>query len=142
MHNRNEDGQQGSILRRFWVGLPKACGVSEGIAEIEGERLGKLFDHEIANPKSVYARQVAQTVAQRLEPAFAGWKHLADPHAVEFAEKLGVYTARSIDVNRGEVPPSNQLDAERISLAAQETLFPEIASLLTVEQASVLSNWA
>jgi hypothetical protein len=130
-----------SKIRALWVGLPAACGVPEGISEIEGDRNGRLFDYEVANRDSVLRRQHGQTSRQRLARGFKGWKDLADPRRVEYAERLTEFLDASIQFNDRDIGDEIELDAEAATLRVLEASQPEISALLTVDEAAVASKW-
>jgi hypothetical protein len=131
-----------SKIRDFWVGLPNACGVPDGLAQIEGDRNGKLFDWEIANPDAILHRQPGQTSRQRLKPAFVAWEHLAEPHAVEYAKRLGELLDKATRFNAKGLGDKILIDAEAATLKVIEPSIPTVSALMTVDQAvSPLSFW-
>lgn len=124
-------------MRAFFVGLPRACGVPDDVAEIYEYPIGRIFDLEKRNPESVFARQFGQTVAERLAPAFDGWIRFAkDLDAAEYAKELSEYAA-SVDLFRRKGEGSQvALDHMREYLEADEPSFPAVSALLTVAEAS------
>lgn len=131
-----------SIVRDLWVGLPAACGVPQGISDIEGDRNGKLYDWERDNPNGVLRRIPGQTSRQRLARAFKGWKDLADASIVEYAERFTAFLDASIQFNGKGIGNKIELDAEAATLKVLEPNFPTVSALMTVNTAGIQSNWA
>ena len=130
-----------SKIRDFYTRLPEACGVPEDLAAIYADHLGQLFDHEAKNPESVLARKLGQSVAGRLKPAFAGWDEFAQVPEVEYGKRLAIYAAAMYGWNSKDDGDPDELETEREYLASYEPEFPKIAALMTVDEASTLSNW-
>ena len=130
-----------SKIRDFFIGLPAACGASN--AKAWGQVNALQFDHEVANPLSVF-RDTGRPATERLETAF-GWAG-RDPDKVgieTYAKNLAHLAALSYAVDsKGR----KELADERATLAGilstQEAEFPTVSALLTVSEASVMSNWA
>jgi len=130
-----------SKLRDFWVGLPAACGLPPGWAEIEGKRNGELFDWEVLNHDSVLRRVSGQTSRQRLARAFSGWEDLADTHVVEYAKRLAELVDRASHAN--SVGKDDIIvQAEAATLRVLEPGFPTVSALMTVDEAVVQGNWS
>lgn len=134
--------EDSSKTRDFWVRLPAACGVPDEVAEIEGEANGKKFDLELKNPGSVYRRRQGQPTRARLSPGFLAWSHLADSKTMAYGIDLACFMSDCRDVNRAGEKHPKALIAEAARLQKLEPEFPAISALYTVEEASVLSNWA
>lgn len=131
--------QKTGIVRNFVVGLPKACGVPEGLAEIFAEHNGKLFDWEIANANGRLNRENFKSYEDRVIHGFA-WLAFANPDHAQYALDLMVFAAKSIDFN-GKGISVEGLAEDRDMLEQDEAEHPEVAALLTVEQASILTAW-
>lgn len=132
-----------SKLRAFFVGLPAACGVHPEIAHFFEKMNGGLFDHEKANPGSVLARKAGQSTVERLAIGFDGWRRVAaKPEAVEYALELAVYAADKIAFEAKGIVPEQDLELSKRLLLVDEPRYPEIAALLTVEEASALGQWS
>jgi hypothetical protein len=132
-----------SKIRNFWVGLPAACGVPEGLAKSFGNLNGEMFDWERGNHGGVLRRVHGQTARQRLARAFVGWRDLAeDQAAVEYAEALGEFLDASIQYNEHGIGNKIELEATAATLKVYEPKYPKVAELLTVDTASVQGQWA
>lgn len=130
-----------STVRDFFVGLPLACGVEPNIAEVYGKHLGELFDYEIAHPYGVFSRDKLANTAKRMSYAFHGWPDFADPKKIGYALRLALFMANSYGKNAKGID-SPDLDFTKAILLNDEPYNPEVASLMSVEQASTMSNWA
>jgi hypothetical protein len=129
-----------SNLRSFFVGLPLACGVEPKLAKVYGEHLGNLFDYEVTNPDGEFSRGRHGNTAKRLAYAFHGWSDFADPSKLHYGLMLAVFAANAYDKNAKGLKVDG-FDESKAVLAAQEPDHPEIANLLTVQTASVLTTW-
>ena len=130
-----------SLIRNLVVGLPAACGVPEGIAEIAGGTNGLMFDWEKEHPGSVLRRIEGISELYRLEPAFSLWEKFAEHEAVTYAKYLLVYVAKVTAFNSKGIGDKVSLETDRERLEEMEPDFPKIKALMTVEQASVLTSW-
>lgn len=128
-----------SKLRDFVVGLPKACGVPNGLAEIYGELNGKLFDFEMAYPDGPLNRRNFSHIWDRLSIGVRPWERFADQDKLKHASALLDFAARTIDAKGGDFTGKSVI-ADQLTLSQANN--PEVSSLLTVADASVLSNWA
>lgn len=132
-----------SIVHEFVKGLPFACGVPKEIADIEGDRLGRLYVYDAHNPDSVFNRQPGQTERQRLSRAFAGWSDLAHPAILEYAERLLCLAAKASAFNSKGIGNEIEIQAEAATMRVFEPGFPTVSALMTVDQAvSPQSSWA
>jgi len=130
-----------SIIRDFVTKLPAACGVPAGLAEIYGELNGKLFDFELANPDGPLHRRNFDSIWERIELGFRPWDVFAKRSLVTHAQSLLEFAARTIDADGGDWRGKEEEKARLLRNEA-ETVNAPIAAMLTVEQASVLGNWA
>lgn len=129
-----------SNLRSFFVGLPLACGVEPKLAKVYGDHLGNLFDYEVTNPDGQFSRGRHDSTAKRLSYAFHGWSDFADPHKLHYGLMLAVFAAKAHDRNAKGIAVDG-FDESKAVLSAQESNYPEISALLTVQEASVLTTW-
>lgn len=132
-----------SKLREFFVKLPEVCGVEPEVACMYGEHLGKLFDHEVKNPESVFRYRPGQSPRARLAPAFAGWSgllHTDNLGKLEYARNLAVLCATSYAFTKG-IADQWEVDELAEILYRAEPAYPEIAALMSVDEAATLTNW-
>lgn len=130
-----------SRLRDFFIHLPEACGVPSALAKIEGDRCGKIFDLEVWDSGSVFRQNEGQTTRDRMAPAFISWEAYADADALEYAIGLMVYAADCYGANKAGCEHSEILAENRGRLEDGEKAHPAIAELLSVYEASTLTNW-
>jgi hypothetical protein len=130
-----------SIIREFVTKLPAACGVPEGLAEIYGELNGKLFDFELANPDGPLNRKNFSSAYERLALGVDPWKCLVPIGVANYAIGLLAFMAKTTYAKGGDWDgkewAKNQLSAEE-----KQPYNAPVASLMTVEEASTLGNWA
>ncbi len=132
-----------SKIRDFFIGLPAACGAPN--AKAWGQVNALQYDHEIANPLSVFADD-GRPVAERLETAF-GWAG-RDPEKAgieDYARRLAHLLALSDAVDRkGRKELAGERNVLAGSLSILEPRYPTVSALMTVSEASVapLSGWA
>lgn len=129
-----------SKLRDFFVGLPAACGVEPEAAKMLGKQLGELFDFEVDHPESIFSAKSGQHIEDRMYPAVAHWMMFADDDKFDYAHDLLIYAARCHAIN-AKGASFKGIEDDRFSLETDEPNFPEISALLTVSEASTLSNW-
>lgn len=134
--------EQHSRLRQFFVGLPDACGVPSGLAKIEGEANGGRFDLEKADPNSVFRQKQGQSTRHRMLPAYVAWSEFADSEALGYAIDLMVYAADCYGLNKEGLEHPQHIKDAQARLEFEEATHPQIKALLTVEEASTLSNWS
>lgn len=125
-----------SKAKKFFQGLPLACGVDRDLAKAYRAHIGKLYALEMRDPKSALRGKPGQTIEKRLAPAFAGWEDLADKKKVAFAKRLGHFLARSHGFYFHGVGDIVELSAERQSLEADAKDYPEVTKLLSVSTAA------
>ena len=128
------------IIRDFVVGLPKACGVPDGLAEIYGELNGKLFDFELANPEGPLNRRNFEGIWDRIMLGIDPWWRLADRKKREHAQSLLEFVARTIDAKGGDWIGK----ADTLNVLSNEQTQPhntELAALLPASTAGTLSSW-
>lgn len=130
-----------SKLQDYFKGLPGACGVPSEVARAAGEYNAKLFQIEKNDPESIFRRLPRQSVRARFKPAFAAWEAFADPKKLEYAKRLTHFLGASHNYNVKGIGVKKLLQAEAILLKASEAENPEVAALLTVEEASTQGAW-
>lgn len=128
------------LARNFAVGLPKACGVPEGLDELYADHQGRLFDFDLQHGDGATHRRNFKGYEDRLLPGFSWKAYAANQGAVDYALDLAVYAAKCIDVNTKGAEIKGLAD-DRVMLEADELDHPEVAALLTVEQASTMTAW-
>jgi len=128
-------------MRNFFVKLPSVCGLPDDLADIEGDRNGRIFDWELTHPHGLFARGNFESYEQRIAFAWSGWESLAqNQDALQYAKDLAVYACKCYSANaKGETIEG--LDEDRAMLESDAIDFPEVTALLSVEQASVLTSW-
>lgn len=132
-----------SKIRDFFIGLPAACGAPN--AKAWGQVNALQFDHEIANPLSIFADD-GRPIPQRLETAF-GWagRDPANAPIEHYARSLALLIALSDAVDRkGRKELNEERNALAGALSMHEERYPTVSALMTVSEASVapLSGWA
>lgn len=125
-----------SKAKKFFQGLPLACGVDPELAKVYRTHIGKLYAHEMRDKNSALSGKPGQTIDQRLAPAFAGWEAFADRKKVEFAKRLGHFLAKSHAFYFHGTGDSVELSAERQELESVAQQFPEVTALMSVATAA------
>jgi len=119
-----------------WVGLYDAKRWSK-IAEI-------AFDEEVADKDSVGARLPDETIPDRLRTVLA-WRNyipsLEGRQIGDYVNDLIVFAAMSVDRNRGCEIDIAWWETLKSDLKANESKYPQVASILTVDEASTLDYW-
>ena len=128
-----------SIIRNFVTKIPLACGVDPIIAKEFGKLNKRLFDLEKRNPNGPLNRKRFVSVADRLAVGIDPWKRFADPRKLAYAVALLEFAAKTIDANGGEWKGKKEAKSD---LALRQADNPEVAALMTVEQAATMGNWA
>lgn len=132
-----------SKIRDFVVGLPAACGVPEGLAEMFGRFNGDLFDFELNNPDGPLNRKNFNSPWDRLALAVSGWRSLADDKCVNFALALLVHASKTIDFNSKGIAYSDMESVKTALTTVQKSPgVSKVAALLTVDQVTPMSSWA
>ena len=125
-----------SKAKKFFQGLPLACGVDPAVAKIYRSHLGKLYAHELRDGKSPMKARPGQTINERLAPAFDGWERFADKGKVGFAKKLAHFLAASHNFYFHGAGDDVELSAERQALEKTASQYPEVTKLLSVSTAA------
>lgn len=128
-----------SKIRDYFISIPKVCGVSNSEAWGEMNRLA--FDHEIANPGSVFSRLDTVSVEERLLPAFGFMVcPSVSKDSAEYAIKLATLASMAYGLTKGI---GDKLDVSRLTEEVKmlEPWYPQVSNLLTVDEASTLTVW-
>lgn len=125
-----------SKAKKFFQGLPLACGVDPDLAKVYRAHIGKLYRLEMRDQASALRGKPGQTVEQRLAPAFAGWEGFADKKSVTFAKHLGHFLAKSHAFHFHGEGNLLELADERQEIEAVAGEYPKVTALLSVETAA------
>lgn len=130
-----------SIIRDFVVGLPKACGVPDGLAEIYGELNAKLFDFELANPDGPLNRKNFHGVWDRLSLGTEPWRRFADSEKLVHGEAILDFIGRTIDAKGGDWTGKSVI-LDTLTAQQVQPQNAELAALMPASTAGTLSSWA
>lgn len=134
--------QESSRLRTFFIELPRACGVPDELATIEGIANAGRFDLEVANPNSVFRDRPGLTTRHRMRPAFLAWQEFADQKRLAYAIDLACYAADCYKCNKEGKPHPKELVDTGARLAIVELDQPEVSALYAVSEATTQGQWA
>lgn len=102
------------------------------------------FLSELADKKSVFAKKDGESVEDRLE--LINGLSLAsgvDPDKVAYWTDLVTLTAHSYALAKGDTAGDKATQmALAEDLAVEETLYPDISAVMTVQEAVALSQWS
>jgi len=126
-------------LKEFLIKIPAVCGAPN--AEAWGKMNELAFDHEKANPDSVFAKRDGVSLEDRLFPAFGFLAHEdTNQDKADFAFNLLVLTSLAHDLSKGSGDEDEvQGPYEELSLDAH--LYPDVEALYTVQEARA-GQWA
>lgn len=105
---------------------------------------GIAFDEEIADKESVGKRLPDETIPDRLRTVLA-WRNyipsLEGQQIGAYVQNLLVFAALSIDKNSGKVVDKSTWENYRANLIADESKYPQVSAILSVDEASTLDYW-
>ncbi len=131
-----------SKIRELVVGAPQMVGLYDAarwarIAEI-------AFDEELKDADSVGKRLPDETIPDRLRTILA-WRNyvpsLEGQLIGAYVQNLLVFTALSIDKNRGLPYHASSHENLWHSLKTDESKYPQVSAILTPDEASTLDFW-
>jgi len=126
-------------IRNYYVKLPLACGVDEELASEFERHLGELYDIDGRRKDGPLARKPGQTVAERMDLAFAGWMDKAEDYeGIEYGYRLGIYIPKMYGLNKKGEGDAHELAVEKAELMVLQPKFPKISALMTVADASTV----
>lgn len=127
-------------IKQFLVSIPHLCQVDN--AERWSKVIELQFDEELKNPGSVFARNAKDEInpANRLETVFGfgGGESGRVEHCRKLTEILGLSHYRHEHGENKHVERLNELIA---SALVSESEYPDIAKIMSVEQAVQSSSW-
>jgi hypothetical protein len=131
-----------SKIRQLLVEAPQMCGL------YDAQRWGRIaeiaFDLEVADKESVGARLPDETIPDRLRTVLA-WRNyipsLEGQQIGAYVQNLLVFAALSIDKNTGKPYDESSRENYWKNLKADEARYPQVAAILTVDEASTLDFW-
>ncbi len=132
-----------SKLRDFIYQGPGLCGLSGVNAIRWGESFVNLFDKEIADKGSVFALQDGESIEHRLDVLNGLYMARGANRAkVSFFIGCLMLAAMACAEAKGDTEHAEPKDRLKGILEAQEADNAELASLMSVQEASTLSQWA
>lgn len=131
-----------SKIRQLLVEAPGWCGL------YDAPRWSKIveiaFDLEVADKESVGKRLPDETIPDRLRTVLA-WRNyipsLEGQQIGAYVQNLLVFAALSIDKNQGRPYDTSTLENYKKNLKAEESKYPQVSSILSVDEASTLDFW-
>jgi hypothetical protein len=126
----------GMSERDLCIQIPFLCGLPEKQAFRESKINELIFDYEFSNPSSEFKKFNDETQLERISYGFRWVKFLSDKTMIDKA----LY-AWDLLAYRAECCNGAADFAWKKELLKTEEKYPDIACLLTVEQASVQSFW-
>lgn len=131
-----------SKIRQLLTEAPGWCGLYD--AARWGKIAGIAFDEEVADKDSVGARLPDETIPDRLRTVLA-WRSyvpsLEGQQIGAYVQNLLVFAALSIDKNQGRPYDESSRDNYWKNLKAEEAKYPQVSSILSVDEASILDYW-
>ncbi|SRR6266487_799574 len=130
-----------SKLRDFIERGPELCGARNAARWSKNFLL--QFDCEIKDPVSEFASKKGEDPWDRLETLYGlTVADGIDDDKVNYWIDLIGLAAHAYAVSKGHIALEYVVSTMAEDLAIQESSYPEFASILSVSEASVMSNWA
>lgn len=131
-----------SNLRDFIYHGPAHCGVTGINAKRWGETFADLFDKEIADKESVFALQDGETVEDRFD-VLNGLYMARGARREKVAYYIGtlMLAAMSCAIAKGYTEYTGPKERLYAVLKAQEPDNEKLASVMSVDSASVMTSW-
>lgn len=103
---------------------------------------GLLFDTEVKDPGSRLARAYFDDVLARIKLGFGFTAFKHNKKKASYMLRLTELACTAYYIHaRGQVQLRSAMDALAKALVEEELLYPEIAAVLTVKEASVMTSW-
>lgn len=132
-----------SKIRQVLVEAPGWCGLYD--AKRWSDIAAWAFDKEVADKESSGKRMANETIPDRLRTVLAWRNYIPSVEGQQigtYVQDLIVFAAMSVDRNSGMVTGDNAVWENRYSeLKANEAKYPQVSTILTVDEASTLDFW-